>query len=264
MSTVVLTGAAGTIGRAVVPLLARRHELRLVDIAPPTDAAQWPGTWTTCSVADAAALTAALTGADALIHLAGISSEAAWTDLLAANVDGTRVALESAQAAGVRRVLLASSIHAVGYLPGSRADEHAARPDTYYGVTKVAMEALGALFADRYGMSVVSARLCTFGQTPSAGRTAATWLSVDDTARLFEAAIAFDGPGHHVVWGVSNNGPGWFPLEPGRAIGYEPADDAVQRLTQATGERPPEPDPGELLGGSFVDLPLGVPIVHQS
>lgn len=258
MSTVVITGAAGTIGRAVAPLLAARHQLRLVDINLPDDAARWPGTWTTCSVTDRPSLTAVLDGADALIHLAGIPSEAPWPDLLATNIDGTRTALESAQHAGVRRVLLASSIHAAGYVTAQSLTRTAAvRPDTYYGVAKAALEALGALFADRFGMSVVSARICTFGAEPSPGRTVATWLSIDDTVRLMEAAIALEVPGHHIVWGVSDNGPSWFPLGPGRAIGFHPLDDAVKRLAEATGHEPSSPDRTLAFGGPFLDLPLG-------
>lgn len=259
MAVVVITGAAGVIGRAVAPLLAPEHELRLVDLAVPrSEDACAVGTWFECSVTDPDAMASVLRGADACIHLAGIPTEAGWSDLLAANIDGTRVVLESAQRAGVTRVLLASSIHAGGYLSGGSADPTAVRPDTYYGVTKAAVEALGALFADRFSMTIVSARLCTFGHRPSPGRTLATWLSVGDAARLFEAVIALDAPGHHLVWGVSNNAPGWFPLEPGRAVGFDPVDDAEQWLRADSAVAPEPPAPG-LLGGSFIDLPLGRP-----
>lgn len=254
MATVVVTGAAGVMGRAVTPLLAGRHRLRLVDIDVPEHA---DGTWTRCSVTDAETFAGVLEGADALVHFAGISTEAPWDDLLQVNVDGTKRVLEAAHNAGVRRVLLASSIHAGGYLTGADADVRASRPDSYYGVSKVAMEALGSLFADRYGMCVVSARICTFGREPSAGRTVATWLSVADTARLIEAVVALDTPGHHLVWGVSANSPGWFPLEAGKRIGYQPEDDAVQRLAEIHGGMLEPPDPRSPLGGPFLDLPLG-------
>lgn len=260
MAVVVITGAAGVIGRAVAPLLARKHDLRLVDLARPASGdALDAGTWFECSIHDADAMASVLRGADALIHLAGISSEAPWDDLLAANIDGTRVVLECAHRAGVRRVLLASSIHAGGYLSDASADPTAVRPDTYYGVSKAAMEALGALYADRFSMAVVSARLCTFGARPTPDRTVGAWLSVDDTARLFEAAISLNSPGHHLVWGVSDNAPGWFPLEPGRAIGFEPQDDAARWLQENTGVTPEEPA-SDFLGGSFIDLPLGVSV----
>ena len=262
MAVVVITGAAGVIGRAVAPLLAGKHELRLVDLArPATDGADDIGTWFECSISDAEAMTSAFRGADAVIHLAGISTEARWSDLLAVNIDGTRIVLECAQEAGVRRVLLASSIHAGGYLSDASANPTLVRPDTYYGVSKAAMEALGALFADRFSMAVVSARLCTFGAKPTPDRTVGAWLSVGDTARLFEAAIALDTAGHHLVWGVSDNAPGWYALEPGRAMGFHPQDDAARWLQENTGVTPEHPAP-DLLGGSFIDLPLGEPVTR--
>lgn len=257
---VVVTGASGRIGTAVVPLLRREgRELRLVDTAEPSAAA--PGEWRDVSIDDAAGLRAAMAGARAVIHLAGISSEAEWADLLRVNIDGTRTVLEAARDAGVGAVLLASSVHAAGFHAPDRVREPgllAPRPDTYYGVTKAAMEALGSLFSDRFGMSIVSARICTFLETPDAGRAAASWLSPADAARLFEAAIALPDGRHHVVWGVSRNAPGWFPLEGGEEIGYRPEDDAVAELHRL-GVSVPDPDPAEPIGGPFTrpDRPIG-------
>src|SRR5688500_11117164 len=104
------------------------------------------------------------------------------------------------------------------------------RPDTYYAVSKAAMEALGSVFADRFGMTIVSARICSYSPQPGGDRGLAQWLSAGDMARLVEAVIARDEPGHRIVWGVSRNAPDWFPLGPGRAIGFEPVDDAAEAL----------------------------------
>jgi dTDP-4-dehydrorhamnose reductase len=265
MQLVVVTGAAGRIGRAIVPLLAKPgRRLRLIDTdrpasAPPSDA---DIEWRSASIEDPDTLGPAFDGADAVVHLAGLSSERPWADLLRINIDGTHTVLEAARAAGVGRVLLASSIHAVGFAPVASAalDPLASpRPDTYYGVSKAAMEALGSLYADRFGMSIVSARICTFLEEPGDGRAVAQWLSPGDAARLAEAAIALDDGRHHVVWGVSDNAPGWFALDAGRAIGYHPQDDAVAERTRRDGEAPPPPDPGAPLGAAFTDAdhPLG-------
>lgn len=270
MQLVVVTGAAGRIGRAIVPLLARPgRRLRLLDTevpassaAPSSTAAERGIEWLSASIEDADALGRAFAGADAVIHLAGLSSERPWADILRVNIDGTRTVLEAAREAGVGRVLLASSIHAVGFAPVASAaldDPQPARPDTFYGVSKAAMEALGSLYADRFGMSVVSARICTFLEQPGDGRAVAQWLSPADAARLAEAAIALDDGRHHVVWGVSANAPGWFSLEAGRAIGYDPQDDAVAELSRRDGVTPPAPDPRAPLGAAFTDAdhPLG-------
>ncbi|WP_448811228.1 NAD-dependent epimerase/dehydratase family protein [Agromyces bauzanensis] len=261
--TVVITGAAGRIGRSIAPLLRRSGRmLRLVDLeipdVPPDDGVSWHRV----SVEDADGLTAAMRGATAVVHLAGLASERPWPDILRVNVDGTQHVLEAARTNGVRRVFLASSAHAVGFTPVSEANSPNVlppRPDTYYGMSKAALEALGGLYADRFGMSIVSARICTFDEEPGDGRSIALWLSPGDAARLVEAALALGDGRHHVVWGVSDNAPHWLPLEAGHDIGYHPVDDAVAFRTRRDGVAPPWPDPEVLLGGSFTDAahPVG-------
>ena len=255
--TVVITGASGRIGRAVVPLLRRPGRmLRLVDTSPiefePGDDVAWHDV----SIEDGAGMERVLHGASGLVHLAGLASERPWADLLRVNIDGTHTVLEAARRTGVNRVLLASSIHAVGFQPVAAAADPVPllpRPDTYCGVSKAAMEALGSLYADRYGMSIVSARICAFTVDPNDGRTIAQWLSPGDMVRLVEASLALDDGEHHIVWGVSANAPGWFSLEAGFAIGYRPQDDARATALERDGAEPPEPDTQTPLGGAFTD-----------
>ncbi len=261
--TVVISGAAGRIGRSIVPLLRRPGRmLRLLDLEIPDAPRDDHVTWHRVSIEDPDGLTAAMRGATAVVHLAGLASERPWRDILRVNIDGTHNVLEAARANDVQRVLLASSAHAVGFTPVSEA--HSAtvlppRPDTYYGMSKAALEALGSLYADRFGMSIVSARICTFDEEPGDGRTIALWLSPGDAARLVEAAVALDDGRHHVVGGVSDNAPRWLPLEAGHEIGYHPVDDAVSFRTRRDGVAPAWPDPEVLLGGSFTDAahPVG-------
>jgi hypothetical protein len=169
--------------------------------------------------------------------------------------------LEAAAAAGAPRVLLASSIHAAGFETAGSLVGAPVRPDSFYGVSKLAMEAMGSLYADRFDLAVVSARICSFLLEPDSPRAAATWLSPGDMTRLVEAAARLGSPGHHVVWGVSANAAGWFDLEPGRRIGFEPADDAAQVLRDRLGADVPSADPAEVLAGPFADRthPLGEP-----
>lgn len=255
--TVVITGAAGRIGRAVIPLLRRPgRALRLVDTTRPIIAPGDDVTWHDVSIEDADGMATTLAGASALVHLAGLSSERPWHEILRVNIDGTHTVLEAARATRVARVLLASSIHAVGFQPVARAampEPAPPRPDTYYGVSKAAMEALGSLYADRYGMSIVSARICTFLEEPGDGRAVAQWLSPADMARLIEATLALDDGAHHLVWGVSANAPDWFSLDAGQAIGYHPQDDAREVRARRDGVGPPEPDRAAPLGGAFTD-----------
>lgn len=228
---ILLTGAAGGIGTLMRPRLTRPDRvLRLLDIAPlPAPADGEPVETVTASVTDLAAMSQACAGVDAVIHLGGLSLEGAWRDILDTNINGSYVALEAARRAGVRRVILASSNHAVGFerLNGTPVPDYLfPRPDTYYGVSKVAMEALGSLYHDRYGLDVICIRIGSCFERPRDERMLGTWLSPDDGARLFEAVISVPRPGFRIVWGASANTRGILSLAEARALGYRPLDDS--------------------------------------
>jgi uronate dehydrogenase len=221
---VLITGAAGGMGTLLRPRLARPDRvLRLLDIVavPPGDGVEV----ITASVTDPAAMLAACDGVDVVIHLGGHSREAPWADMLETNIHGTYCVLEAARQAGVRQVVFASSNHAVGFHPLSAATDYQfPRPDTYYGVSKVAGEALASLYHDRFGLDVVCVRIGTCVERPRTERQLGTWLSPDDCVRLLEAA--FTAKGFHVVWGASANTRGVYSLDAARALGYEPRDDS--------------------------------------
>ncbi|MBO4269619.1 NAD-dependent epimerase/dehydratase family protein [Microbispora triticiradicis] len=251
---ILITGAAGGVGTLLRPRLAKEGRvLRLLDVAPLKAGPGEEGV--AASITDEEAVAAAMDGVDAVLHLGGHSLERPWPQILDVNVNGTYVVLEAARRAGVRHVVLASSNHAVGFAPrgeGEAPDYLFPRPDTFYGVSKVAKEALGSLYHDRYGLAVTCLRIGSCFERPRDVRMLSTWLSPDDCARLVEAALVADG--FHVVWGVSANTRRWWSLEEGRAIGYEPKDDAEAFADTLVGEYG-EPDLGELphsvVGGAF-------------
>jgi uronate dehydrogenase len=241
---VLVTGAAGRIGTVLRGGLPERGwSVRCLDVVPVPD--ERPGEeQVVADVTDLAAITDAAQGASAVVHLAGIAGESTWPAISHANIEGSYCALEAARRAGVSRVVLASSNHATGYTPrpadGLLTEADAPpRPDTYYGVAKVAMEALGALYVDRYGLDVVCLRIGSAYAEPTSTRHLATWLSPADTVSLVDAALRAPSPGFSVVWGVSANTRGWWDLSAARALGYEPEDDAevyAEALIEAHGE----------------------------
>lgn len=261
-----VTGASGRIGTLLRPLMAGPGRiLRLLDTEPPTGLD--PATEETAagSVTDMSAMERACEGVDLVVHLAGHPSERPWEEIVETNIHGSYTTIEAARRQGVRRVLLASSNHAVGFVPAAAAAEADApvpRPDTFYGVSKAAMEALGSVYADRFAMSVVSARIGTFAVAADIAdkRTLATWFSPADAARLVEASLALEAPGHRLVWGMSRNTRRWVSLAAGEAMGFDPRDDAEDYAAQVpdAGE-PTPPEAGIRLGGSFADdaHPLG-------
>ncbi len=213
-----MTGAAGGVGS----ILARgmRRELRLTDLR------EAPGV-EELDVRDLPAVEAAFGGIDAVIHLGAIPTEAPFEDILDHNLKGTYNVLEAARRCAVRRVVFASTNHVTGMY--GRADrigpEAAIRPDTYYGVSKAFGEALGRLYAEKWGVSVVCIRIGTCIERPLNVRHLSTWLSPRDAVALFTAAVDADVD-FSIVYGASANTRGWWDLASARALGYQPQDDA--------------------------------------
>src|SRR6202023_1340308 len=164
------------------PRLGRAgRTLRVLDVAP---LAAGPGEEAIqASVTDMDAMTAACQGSDAVIHLAGISVEASWPRILETNINGSYVAFEAARRAGTPRVVFASSNHAVGFTPTSAfpvPDYAFPAPDTYYGVSKAAIEALAAMYHYRYGMDAICLRILSCFPKPLNVRMLSSWLSPGD------------------------------------------------------------------------------------
>ena len=257
MPVIVITGAAGLVGSMLRPRLARPDRtLRLLDLVPLTAG---PGEETIqASVTDLDAMTAACQGADAVIHLAGIPSEAPWPRILETNINGGYAAFEAARRAGTPRVIFASSNHAVGFSPRSEfpvPDYAFPVPDTYYGISKAATEAMAAMYHYRYGLDAICVRILSCFPRPANVRMLSTWLSPNDTGRLFEACLTADRPGFRVIFGVSaNTRGGWVSLAEARALGYQPQDDAEAYAAEIIAEYG-EPDPADpvlrYLGGEF-------------
>ena len=227
MPVALVTGAAGRIGRYLRADPPRGWELRLLDRVPIPEVAGA----IVADVCDATALRAAVEGASAVVHLAGAISPAdPFQEVLASNIDGTYQVFEAARLAGVERVVFASSNHANGFAPRSAATAPGCgdRPDSYYGVSKLFGEALGRLYADRYGIRVACLRIGSCFDAPTAPRMLGSWLSPADCARLVGACLASPDLTYAVVYGISRNTRRWWDLGPAEALGYEPLDDAEE------------------------------------
>lgn len=224
-----VTGSLGAIGRVLATGLAERgHEVIGADIAAGADHT------VDCADPDAVASLARAVRPEAIVHLAGIPDETSLPDALSSHALTTAAIAEAAVETGVPRIVYASSNHAVGRTPATgphgdpillRADA-APRPDTFYGVAKVTAEAILRLYADRHGIDAICCRIGSFGERPETRRQLSTWLSPGDCVAMFDAALTAPAPGFAVLYGISANSRAWWDLEPGRAVGYHPADDA--------------------------------------
>jgi uronate dehydrogenase len=271
VSRILVTGASGRIGTALaLGMHTYGHLLRLIDRDPLPesvrgDVAMAHHEVVTADLCDDAALAAAMQGVSAVVHLAAIPSEAPFDDILRNNIDGTYRVFEAARRAGVRRIVYASSNHAVGFTPRAPlvGVDIRPRPDTYYGVSKVFGEALGSLYADRYGMAVACLRIGSFLQRPEQPRHLSTWLSHADAVRLVHAALTAPDLRFAVVYGISANTRGWWDLEPGHALGYHPVDDAevyAAGILAAHGEPDLSSPEHAVLGGDFAGPEYDAPL----
>jgi uronate dehydrogenase len=228
--TWVLTGAGGRIGGALRRRLAERvGRLRLVDLA--AVASRHPGEEArVADLRDPEAVQAAIDGAHGVVHLGGLADEADFHDLEQVNVAGTYHVLEAARRTGAGRVVLASTNHVTGlYASGEPVSvEQPPRPDSLYGVSKVADEALGRMYAEKLGLRVACVRIGSFEPAPTQPRHLSTWLSPRDALAAFLAAMTAPDLTYAAFYGVSRNTRGWWDLEAGRRLGFEPVDDAEE------------------------------------
>ena len=251
--TWLLTGAAGRVGRSLRPALAARvGRLRLLDVEDVV--AEHPSEEAVVAdLRDQEAVEVAVAGADGVLHLGGIADEADFHDLAEVNIVGTFHVLEAARRAASRRVVFASSNRTTGFYPTSTrvATDTPPRPDGLYGVSKVACEALGRLYCDKFGLQVANLRIGSFEQAPQDERHLSTWLSPADCEAAFLAAMTAPGLTYATFYAVSRNARGWWDLTAGEALGFEPRDDA-ERYAVDVGAGVATA-PGAPQGGAFAE-----------
>jgi uronate dehydrogenase len=256
---VLVTGAGGRIGRALgrgLPALG--HELRGLDrVEAPVDG--YDLGWITGDCLEPDTADRAVDGVDAVVHLAGNPNEDSLPASLESHVHTTGRLLEAMVQHGVSRIAYASSNHAVGRTPRSDllTTDVRPRPDTFYGVAKASAEALLSLYVDRHGLAATAMRIGSFRERPTSTRELSTWLSPDDAARMVDAAVR-SSPGFHVLYGISANTRGWWDLGPGRALGYEPRDDAETYADTVT------PGPDDEAEAAYVGGPLVTRLTPRS
>ena len=255
MKRILMTGAAGQIGRAVRGGLRGAYPLvRLLDVAPVGAAAEGEEV-VTADIRDMAAMERATAGIDCVLHLAGQSTEAGWDKVLPLNIEGCYNVFEAARKSGVKRIVFASSNHAIGFHRRERFidDRVLPRPDSRYGVSKVFGEALGRLYADKYGLSVACLRIGTFIEPdrPRDARQLLTWISHRDMVQLVRRCI--DHPSYHfvVAYGVSNNLRSRWDNTNAKFLGYRPRDDSEKFAAEILAQGKQEDEIAAQFHGGF-------------
>lgn len=252
--SVLITGAAGGVAGHLRRELGQVYRLVLSDVRP-VETLGLHAVFRPADLGDMDALRALMPGVDAIVHLGGQSVEGPWSVVLDRNIVGAYNLFEAARLEGVRRVVFASSCHAVGFYRLDQTIEADAyfRPDSRYGVSKVFGEALGALYADKYGFDVLAIRIGNVAERPVDRRRLTSWLSPRDLAQLVRIGIETPDLGYEVVFGMSRNTGSCWDNAAAHRLGYAPQDDAMDHA-DGIDTSPPDPDdPAQVYqGGPFV------------
>jgi uronate dehydrogenase len=247
---VLVTGAAGRIGSAYAEHASNRYRLRLTD-RPGSGLERLAsyGDIAPADLDDLEELARVVDGVDTVVHLgADPSADATWSDVLAANIVGTYNLMLAAVAARCRRVVYASSIHAVsGYPPDVQVrTTDPVRPGDIYGVSKCFGEALGRYVADQEGVSVIAIRIGAYQPLEVATDAGAVplhdiYVAPSDLNQLIDLCVESDVR-WAVVHGISDNRAKRLDLEDTRQLlGYSPTVDFARvnpAMPDAVAERP--------------------------
>ena len=256
MKRILITGAAGDVGRCITPLVAKDYNsIVLSDLVAPSGIAA-NHSFIPADLADMAAVSRAVQGIDAIVHLGGHSIEGTWDQIQKANITGCYNLFEAARVAGVKRIVFASSNHAVGFYPRTETipPDVTTLPDSRYGVSKAFGEALGAMYAMKHGMSVTCLRIGNVGDRPLDARRLAIWLHPEDLVQLIR--IGFEHPEivFEVFYGASDNKRAWWDNARARHFGYKPTHRSEDHVAHAMAEQAklaPDPVGNHYQGGTF-------------
>ncbi len=258
MTKVALSGASGNIGQVLRPALMKLgFELRsaggrraLTPVVPQEDVCNG-------DLNDPAFIDRLLAGVDVLIHMAATSVERPLPEIIDNNLRGLQSVYEGARRHRVRRIIFASSNHAVGMhsVDCKLTLDCDLRPDGWYGLSKVWGEGMARMYWDKHGIEGVSVRIGTAIERPTEFRHLSTWLGNDDLVHLMQRCITVPNIGYMAVWGVSANTRSYWDNAGASALGYHPkqnAEDYAADILKQT--NPLDPVAQRFQGGGFVTL----------
>ena len=236
MKSVLITGATGDVGTHLARELAGKYKLRLSDRRPLK-----VKNFVKADISKLADCLRITKGVDAIVHLGGYSVEGRWESILQANIIGCYNVFEAARRNGVKRIVFPTSNHATGFYRRDQTIDHRVypKPDSRYGVSKVFGEALGSLYADKYGMEMYMVRIGNVHPFPLDKRRLSIWISPRDIAQLVSIGIDHPGIKFEIVYGVSGNQRSWYDNSNAARLGYRPQDDAESHAQEVLAKEKP-------------------------
>ncbi len=228
INRVLITGAAGKLGSALrehlkgeYPILRVSDKLPLVSNDPREEV-------DTTDLSHFSAVKKMMSGVDAVVHLGGFAAEGDWQSIVDANITGMFNVLEAARVCGTKRIVYASSNHAVGFHPREARLDHTAYPlpDSRYGVSKAVGESLAAMYAYKHGVQTLCMRIGNFASRPTQQRHLSIFISPRDFFQLVRVGLEHPDILFEVVYGVSANSRNWWDNSNATRLGYRPQDNA--------------------------------------
>ena len=262
MKKIVLTGAAGRLGSYLrEPLSKMAETLVSSDIKDDIGKLYAGESYVKADLESLDDMMSLLEGADMVVHFGAYVDEAPFEKLLGPNFIGAYNVWEAAFQQGLRRVVYASSIHAVGMHPKNEfiGTDAPHRPDTFYGLAKCFAEDLASMYWDKRGLESVCLRILSCAQVTNP-RAVGSWLSYDDLIQLVEKSVSTPVTGFTVAYGVSNNDRAPVDNSNASHLGYKPKDNAEQFADDIYANAAPL-DPQDIgdycHGGPFASVELG-------
>lgn len=251
-----ITGAAGALGTVLRNNLKEYAEiLRLSDINAMSQAAPHEEL-VQCDLADFDAVLAMVKDVDMIVHFGGIPVESDFLSIVHSNIIGSHNIYEAARRQGVKRVIYASSNHAIGFYKSTEVlDSNVMhRPDSFYGLSKCFVEDLGSYYYDKFKVESVNIRIGSCYAEPTDRRMLATWLSFNDLTLLVVQSLVTPRVGFTVVYGASNNSQQYWDNSKVSFLGYAPKDNAADYQCKLLNKLP-ESNPDQAIykyqGGNF-------------
>lgn len=256
MQKVLVTGAAGDVGTRMRKLLKGVYpSIRWSDKRTPADLRP-DEEFIAADLANMTEVEKIVDGVDGVVHFGGFSVEGPWDTILQSNVIGCYNMYEAAYRAGVKRMVFASSNHAMGFYPRDQriGVNVTVRPDSRYGISKAFGEALGAFYADKHGMRVTCLRIGNVGDEPLDKRRLAIWLKPEDLAQLVRIGLEHRDIQFEIFYGCSDNAASWWDNSNAQRYGYKPigkGDDYRDKAMAAQAKLAPDPVGDKFQGGTF-------------
>ena len=253
---ILITGAAGDVGTRLRKLLKGAYpRIRTSDIREPVNL-RADEEFIAADLANYDEVEKITDGIDGIVHLGGYSVEGPWETIHKSNIVGCYNLFEAAYRANVKRVVFASSNHAVGFYPREQkiGVDVTLRPDSRYGVSKAFGEAVGALYADKHGLRVTCIRIGNVNDKPLDKRRLSIWIKPEDLAQLVRIGLDHPDIRFETFYGSSDNAAGWWDNSNARRFGYRPqfrSEDFRAEAMEAQAKLPPDPIGERFQGGPF-------------